>query len=399
VLRRFLHPSHGQDVKDAVPLLTYARVAANTAYRFAPPFVAVIARSLGVPLTSMGDAMSVGEFTGLLAPLVGKGVERRSRRGAMTVGLLGVVSGAALAAGSNLVLLAIAFAWISLTKMVFDTSLSAWIGERVAYERRSEVVGLTETSWAGAMLIGVPILGLITAASSWRVAYMAIAIVTLGFALALHRKLPPGVAVVHDEERAKVRFTRASLSGYAGFAFLMTGANAIFITFGAWLGDDFGFSSTAIAVTAVLLGVSELVASASTVRLTDRLGKRRAVVLGTAIMAPAALALSIVGHRTALGLLVLALFIGGFEFAIVSSIPLVTDLQPDARAAALGLAVGGGTLGRGVMALVAPRLYTAHGIGGSAALSAGCGVAAMLLFGMGTRSLDASRPLVQPRPR
>jgi predicted MFS family arabinose efflux permease len=317
----------------------------------------------------------------------------------MTVGLVGVASGAALAAGSDLTVLAIAFFWISLTKMVFDTSLSAWIGERVAYERRSEVVGLTETSWAGAMLIGVPILGLLTAATSWRVAYLAITVVTLAFAFALHRRLPAGLPLAHAEARAKVRLTRASLSGYGGFAFLMTGANGIFITFGAWLGDAFGFSSTAIAVTAVLLGVSELVASASTVRVTDRIGKRRAVVLGTAVMAPAALALAFVGHRTGLGLAVLAVFIGGFEFAIVSSIPLVTDLQPDARAAALGLAVGGGTIGRGVVAVIAPRLYTAHGIGGSAGLAAGCGLAAMVLFAVGTRSLDAPRPAVQPRPR
>ena len=75
----------------------------------------------------------------------------------------------------------------------------------------------------------------------------------------------------------------------------------------------------------------------------------------------------------------------GFEFALVSGMPLIVELQPSAPAAGLGLAIGAGTLGRGGMSLASTRLYDAHGIGGSGLASAACAAAALVILGFGLR--------------
>jgi predicted MFS family arabinose efflux permease len=75
----------------------------------------------------------------------------------------------------------------------------------------------------------------------------------------------------------------------------------------------------------------------------------------------------------------------GFEFAIVSVLPLLTELHPEARASGMGLAVGCGTVGRALAAVVSTRLYTAHGVGASGVAGAVCATAVLALMAMGVR--------------
>ena len=51
----------------------------------------------------------------------------------------------------------------------------------------------------------------------------------------------------------------------------------------------------------------------------------------------------------------------GFEFAIVSSIPLETELEPDNRSAVLGLGIGLSTAARAGVSLVAGATYVELG--------------------------------------
>ena len=57
----------------------------------------------------------------------------------------------------------------------------------------------------------------------------------------------------------------------------------------------------------------------------------------------------------------LVLFITGFEFALVSMLPLAANLVPTAGGIGLGLTVGAGTCGRAVFSSVATRLYDSTG--------------------------------------
>jgi hypothetical protein len=93
---------------------------------------------------------------------------------------------------------------------------------------------------------------------------------------------------------------------------------------------------------------------------------------------PAAVGLALSSRHVAIGLLFLSLLFLGFEFAIVSFASLLPSLQPDSPSTAFGLAVGVGTVSRGIVAIASTRLYTAHGIGGSSLLAAGMATAALV---------------------
>lgn len=381
-MRRLLDPSHPREVADAVPVLTAARLVSNTAYRFAPPFLAVIGRGLGVPLGSMGLAVSVAELGGLAAPFLGRRVDRRSRRAAMVAGLLFMAGAGAVAAGAPAVgALALGLLGLSLGKIVYDTAMAAWIGDRVTYALRGEVTGLTETSWAGALLLGIPLLALVTAGLGWRAAYLVASAGLVAIAATVRARLPHDPSH-HDPATVAPRapLDRHTVPAFVSYGFLMTASQCVFVVFGAWWEDAFGFGTVTIGVLAVLLGIAELIASTSSIRLTDRVGKKRAVAFGTALMLPATVALTAVGGRAAFGVAGMALFVLVFEFAIVSAMPLVSELAPGARGSAIGIAIGAGTVGRGLAAIATTRLYTAHGIGGSALLAAGCAAVSVTLL-------------------
>lgn len=376
------------EVRERLPLLTLGRTVGNSVYRLAVPFLGVIARGLGVPLSTMGTAASAGDFTGLLAPVLGRRLDRGRRGTAMTLGMAIVAAGAFGAAVSpGPWAIAVAFVAVSFGKLCYDPALSAWASERVEYARRARVIGFVELSWAASMLIVVPLLGLVVAGPGWRWAYGLLGVAAAAMAVAVHRLVrddaPPPAG--DGSPRPRVRLTRVTLSGIVGFGLLMTAAHAGFVVFGAWLGDAFDFSPAVIGLASVLLGVMELTATTGTIRFTDRIGKRTAVTWGAGLMVPAGLALALAGHRAWVGLPLFALFVLGFEFALVSGLPLIAELQPDARAAGLGLAIGVGTVGRGLMSLGSTRLYDAHGIGGSGAMAAACAAGVVLAFGVGLR--------------
>lgn len=65
---RFLSSDHDPVVLGNIDRLTWARLVSNASYRFAPPFVAVIARGLDVSVAELGVALMFAEFAGLLSP-------------------------------------------------------------------------------------------------------------------------------------------------------------------------------------------------------------------------------------------------------------------------------------------------------------------------------------------
>ena len=380
-LRRFIDADHADDVKEHISRLTLARFVTNTGLRFAIPFLSIIGKSLGASLNQMGVAASFGDFTGLAGPVIGHQLDRRSRRTTMSLCLGGVAFGTALAAGAQSVLaISLAFIVLSLAKLMFDNSMNAWVTERTDYAKRAQVIGLTEISWAGAVLVGIPLLAVVVYFSNWRFGYGILTVIVLAVAIHLWRVLPPDTPTVHAESRSRLEWSMPAVAGFLAFGLIMSTGQCLFVAFGAWLKDAFGFSTLGIGAVSFLLGGAELVASTSTMRFTDKLGKRRAIRMGVALMIPTGCGLAVVGRVPSVGLALLALFFLGFEFAIVSFIPLVPTLQPKNPSSAFGIAVGLGTICRGITAIVSTRLYTSHGIGGSALLAAGIGAVAIVLL-------------------
>ncbi len=396
MLTRVLDPSYGAEVRARLGLLTVARTTANAVFRFAPPFLATIAVGVGVSLERIGVAMAISELGGLATPLTGMAVERLQRRTALWGGLCGLAGGAVLAAAvPHLVVFALALVVIGQSKAMFDLGLSAWISDRVPYERRGRVIGLTETAWAMGLLVGVTTLGLITAAAGWRAAYVAGAVGAVALAAVVRHTLDPDpdpdpggrpdprlAAPVspHGPGRSARGLDRRLPLLAVGIFCLMAAAQTLFVTFGTWLKDGFGLSDSQLSAVVFGLGFCELVASLGAARFADRWGKERAAAVGAAVMVPAMAALA-VGHGVlGPGLVLLVVAIAAFEFAIVSAIPIGTELVAGAPAQGVAIMFFVGTLGRAGATIPATGLYERHGLAWPAVMAAilGCGAVAVM---------------------
>ena len=389
---RLFDESFSPSVRNHVVLLTVARTAANASYRFAPPFLATIARGFDMSISQMGVALTVSELTGLASPLIGQRVDSMTRRQAMRIALVGVGLGAILAAAApNLAVFTLGIILLGGAKVAYDVALGAWIADHVPWNRRSAVVGFTETSWALGMLVGVSSLGLITAALDWRYAYAFGALAVLILAWQVSNRLPIDDDTSHHHAEAVVGehgvLQPGSWLAIASCFTLMGAIQCIFVTFGPFLEDTFGFSEAGLAAMGFSLGIVELAASTSSARFTDMWGKQRSVARGAALMVPAALVIAAFGDGLVPAIIGLAVVILGFEFAIVSLLPIGTQLVPGRRGRGMGLLLGAGTLGRAAVSLAATRLYDQNGIDpaaiGAAVLA---GATAVLILSHGRRS-------------
>lgn len=380
-MSRLLDSSYDSALRRNVVPLTVTRIAANTCYRFAPPFIAIIAgeaQGFGVSIARVGLVISISELAGFLAPLLGTLVDRVSRRVSMALGLGGSFVGVMLmATAPNLVVLCVGLTMLNLLKSCFDLGMAAWIADRVPYTKRGRVVGITETSWALSLLVGVLSLGVVTALSNWRVACVVGGVFVAACAIWLDRRVREVGESTTREPVATARRarmpTRAWLVPLSMFG-LMGASQSIFVTFGAWLTDDYGFGALGIAIVGFALGAGELLSSMGSARFTDRFGKERSVIFGVVLMVPAAIALAMFNSALGVGLIALALFIIGFEFGVVSMLPLATNLVASAPGKGLGLVIGAGTFGRGVLTYVATSLYERGGIAGAAVAAIVCSI-------------------------
>jgi MFS transporter, DHA1 family, inner membrane transport protein len=366
VLHRALDDSYSSEVRGNITLLTAARTVANACFRFAPAFLATIASGLGVSLDRLGVALAISELSGLLSTATGSVAERLHRRTAMWVGLLGVAAGTMLAAGTgHVAVFTVALVVIAQSKVMFDLGLGAFLADRVPFEQRGRVMGITETSWAGGLLVGVTVMGLLTAATSWRWGYGLGAAAVVALAALVARSIPDDLAAHgHAQRREQVSgsVSRRGRLVLLGVFCLMASSQVLFVTFSSWLKDEFDMTDTGVSIVVFAMGFGELIASISVARCSDRWGKERAAAIGAAVMIPATLLLSLGHQQIGLGLPLLVVAIAAFEFSVVSFIPLGTEVVPGAAAKGMALMFTVGTFGRALASIPATALYVHHGM-------------------------------------
>jgi predicted MFS family arabinose efflux permease len=385
VLGRLLDDSYSPAIRRGVTTVTAARLGANALYRFAPPLAAVIARGLDVSVAELGVALTVAELGGFAAPAVGRVVDVISRRAALSWGLLGVSSGAVIVASSrHLAPFAAGLLLMSLAKILFDVGQGSWIADHVPFARRGRVVGLSETSWAFGLLVGVSTMALITAASSWPWAYAAGATATAVMAAVVWRRIGPDQpgTRAHLGARAggRARLSRSGWLAVVAVGALAAASQSLFVTFGAWLDEDHGIGATGLAGVTFGLGALELLSSSLATARTDRWGKERSVAAGGLVMVAASIGLAAAHHWLAGALVLLGVFIAAFEFGIVSFIPIAGDLVPGRPGAGLGRFVHAVAIGRSLVTIPATALLDRWGIVPCAGLGATlAGTVAVLL--------------------
>ena len=204
-------------------------------------------------------------------------------------------------------------------------------------------------------------------------------------------RLAPGAPSLARHLRAVLRHP-AAIAGLALSVLLSSANETVNIVYGLWMESSFGLQVAALGAASAVIGVAELGGEGLVAGLADRLGKRRAVAFGIVLNTLAGLALPRLGVSTSGALVGLFAFYITFEFTVVSSIPLMTELVPAARATLMAANLAAFSLGRALGALLGPPLFAA-GITANVGWAAVFNVAALVILGLFVREESDDRPV------
>jgi len=374
------------------------RLNLNTARRFAYPFAPALSRGLGVPLTAITSLVAINWATAVLGLFFGPISDRLGYRRMMIAGQLMLIAG--MLAGGFIPLYGVVLVSLFLAgmgKSIFDPAIQAYVSERVPYHRRGTAIGLLEVSWAGSTLVGIPLISLLIDDMGWRAPFFAMGMFGIVGLLAM-LWLFPGDTKPIAPERPRIRIIdvwrvvageKAAL-GVFGYSFLFSVAiDNLFMVYGVWLEDTFQVGIVALGMGTGLIGAAELAGEFMTATIADRIGLKRAVNGGvvlcvlTYILLPLA-AQNLIGALAGLFFLFLV-----FEFTIVSSFCLCTELRPDLRATIIAGFLAAAGLGRVAGALIGIPIWMKGGIAATGNASACFSLLALFSLRWGLRRWSA----------
>jgi len=385
--------SHRPDSRRTLSVIMLARVALNLQFRVVYPFLPAIGRGLGVPLEQVSLLLTARSLMGATSPLYGFLADRYGRRAWMLAGLAALLVGTILVgiAPSFWVALA-AFALLGLSKAAYDPAMQAYISDAVPYAQRGRVLAFIELSWSLSWLIGVPAAGFAIAAAGWRSPFWAIAglgaislLLTWRSHPARHTAPNSSPPPARASTFAQVSALRPAALALAVSFLLMMANDNVFIVYGAWMEDQFGLAVSAVGVASIVVSLAELAAEGTSAGIVDRLGKRRAVLTGLLLNVLAYLLLPRLAGTLVSALVGVALMFVTFEFSIVSMLPLMSELVPEARGTVMALNSAAMAAGRVVSSLTGPRLWLAGGLPLNTIVSACVVLVASLILWRGVR--------------
>lgn len=388
--------SRPHSARRSLAIFTLGKAIANTALRWAAPFLPTLEKAFGASTTQLTTALGVAEAGGLTTLFVGRRLDRGHER-LIAVAGCGIVVVASLVA---LIGTTFTFAISAFLVVVGVANLTAaghtYFGDRVAYDRRARWIGVFETSWALSLLIGAPIVALLITLVGWRGPYVAFIIAGTLAAILIATKVDPAPHPDRAEtadDLPPVRPDGTAWRVMLGSACVAMAGLSMFAISGAWLDDDYGISTAGLGAVAVGFGAIELLSSLTSAGFADRLGKLRTTISAVALLAVGLAVMSASG-TFAMAIVGLLAFLCGFEYAIVTSFSLVTEAMPGARGATIAISNAIGTSARAVGVITSGLLYEAHGIRGSAALAACAAIAAIALLASSRRGTLVSPTMI-----
>ncbi|MCP3973428.1 MAG: MFS transporter, partial [bacterium] len=181
-------------------------------------------------------------------------------------------------------------------------------------------------------------------------------------------------------ERGKLNLTRSGIALMIVAGLFSAAAESISVVLGAWFEDAFAIKLGAIAGLTALIGLFELSGSSLTALITDRLGKKRAVMTGLIVGATGYALMAVGRDSIVLGVGAALLAFAAFEFTIVSMYPLASEAVPHARARYLAWLLVVVSAGRTAAAFFGTRIFVSVGFGANAMLAVLINVVALALL-------------------
>jgi len=347
------------------------RLLLNTVRRFVYPFAPALSRNLEVPLAAVTSIIATIQLSTFFGLLSGLAADRLGDRLMMRTGL------ALAALGMLLCGIFPSYWWVfvglvlaGLGKTIFDPAIQAFVGRHVPYERRGRIVGIIETAWAGSTLVGIPLMGLIIANFGLAAVFYLLAFLgglswfAVGWVIPEEQPASPAGGRRKGMLSSIMQLVRMRpAAGMLLFGFWISIANdSLFVVYGAWFEQAFLVSIVALGFSTVAIGAAELLGESLTALFADRIGLKRALIFGLLLLIGAYLALPLIGVSLSAAMVGMFLVFLCFEFVIVSSFSLSTELLPGARATMMGGFYATAGLGRMIGVLMGGVLWQWGGI-------------------------------------
>jgi predicted MFS family arabinose efflux permease len=310
----------------------------------------------------------------------------------------------------------------------FVPNLQAFVSSHLPYKLRARGLGMIEYSWALTGIFGLSLVGVLIAATSWRMPFFLLAggMLVMSFVFGAmpggHR--PPVDAMPGDAIPGGRRPAAVSAEGVSGaegesptsaaglhakptvvarmLSIFLVGENwrstyatilsamlsfyaamQVMISHGAWLARQYSLDAAALGLVALVIGCFDLVASVAVSVFNDRIGKKRSVLIGLGGSLVAYLALPFLDRGVIPAVVGIALARMFFEFNIVSYFPLLSEQVPAKRGQVMTLGTAISMIGSTLAGFTGPWLYVNHGVAALAWTSAAAMVVALgivLLF-------------------
>lgn len=356
-------PSETKHTNVMLANFTITRLVVSTAFRMMFPFLPVVARGLGVSVESIALIVSARSALGVTAPFLGSIADYTGRKTAMLSGL-GLFAGGLLiiAILPSYGMLAAGLLLSSLGMIIIDSTIYATIGDSFPYEKRGRAIAIVESGWSGAFIIGIPIVGWLIANGEWYTPFKWLALAGFLIFALLFFLMPKYKAERGTDE--KIWDGLRSLLGVPAaraillFSVLILFANSLInIIFGVWLEDVHHLSVEGLGSASTVLGFAGIGGVVLVALFADRIGKRRAISIGLLVNILFGILLPIVSTNLTVLLISLFFFYLTFEFTLTSSLPLMTEIVPAARATLMATNVAAIALGDALGASIGPFLF------------------------------------------
>lgn len=346
-----------------VVLFALVRFFINVNTRMVYPFLNTFASGLGVDLTAIGLAMTGRSISGALSLFLTPIADRRSRKTGMLMGMGIFIVGAGLVAvWPSFTAFSISISLTFLGMFVYLSSTQAYIGDNVRFERRGTALGFVEIGWGTSFILGMPVLGWIIDRYGWQAPFpFTAALGTLAFLLILvlvpDRKPPQTSGQNVLKALGALLKLPAARYGLMMSLMLISANEVINLVFGVWLEDSFGLRLAALGAASAVIGISEISGESLGGIVSDKFGRKRTIMIGMGMMFAISAVLPFIGGTEFGALTGLFFFYLSYEFTFVSTLPLITELVPEARGTMLGANVACLSLGRMIGNLVAPFVF------------------------------------------
>jgi predicted MFS family arabinose efflux permease len=350
---------------------------------------------MGISIVTLGWLNSLRNLTGLTTPVAGVLADRIGyravMRGALWVGGLGLLL---FGASQSLWMGAVGMIVMGLGLFAFVPVFQAYLSARIPYANRARALGIVEYSWALAGILGLSLSGVLISRFGWRAPFLLLGsgLILVAFLFgALPATTVPHLPRSAAEPLLQWRRWPQALASFVRFdsyersawgAILVSALNVyatghVGIMYGTWLTREYGLNAVQLGTAALLLGLVDLVASVLVSVFTDRIGKRRSVLLstGASVFAYALLPFLNTGLIPAMLSLVVTRFT--FEVSMVSNISLLSEQVPKERGKVLALASAAVTTAAAISSIAGPVAYSRWGVWG---LGTGAALATLIAW-------------------